>query len=94
MSRNPSFENELQANEIKKNIKICQLDLIEKCRDLYKLIDYVHDKRKCVPLNDMSKEPPKCQIDAVFYKLKADHFRYIYECLSGESGLLRADTEK
>ena len=42
----------------------------------------------------MSKEPPKCQIDAVFYKLKADHFRYIYECLSGESGLLRADTEK
>jgi hypothetical protein len=68
------------------------LDLIEKCRNLYKLIDYVHDRRKIVPLRDISREPLKCILDALFYKLKADNFRYIYECLSGNNGLLYGDT--
>ena len=33
-----------------------------------------------------------CHINAIFYKFKADHYRYIYECLSGDNGLLYGDS--
>lgn len=32
-----------------------------------------------------------CHINAIFNKFKADHYRYIYECLSGDNGLLYDD---
>jgi|TARA_B110000285_G_C14901823_1_gene503653 hypothetical protein len=32
---------------------------------------------------------PKNHLDALFYKLKADQLRVIYECISGENGLLK-----
>lgn len=36
----------------------------------------------------MNQQPPKSTLDALFYKMKADYLRYIYECLSGDNGLL------
>ena len=70
------------------------MDIIERCRNLFKLIDYVDDRKHIVPLKDMERQPNKCVLKALFYKLKADYLRYIYECLSGDNGLLYGDTEK
>lgn len=41
-----------------------------------------------VPIKNQNAQPPKCILNALFYKMKADYLRYIYECLSGENGLL------
>jgi len=55
LARNPEFENDEQQNALRYNIRECQLDLIQRCRDLYKFIDYLDDARKVVPLEDISK---------------------------------------
>ena len=62
--------------------------MIGKCRDLYKYIDYLHDRRLPVPLKYKDVQPPKCILNAILFKMKADQMRLIYECLSGENGLL------
>jgi len=36
----------------------------------------------------MNQQPPKSTLNALFYKMKADYLRYIYECLSGDNGVL------
>ena len=61
---------------------------------MFKFIDYVQDRRKEVPLKDISKQPIQCVVKALFFKLKADYLRYIYECLSGDNGLLAGDKKK
>ena len=65
--------------------------MIQKCRDLYKFVDYIHFLRndnRIVALRSISAEPPKYYIDALFHKLKADQMKFIYECLGGDNGLL------
>lgn len=42
----------------------------------------------------MERQPNKNVLKALFFKLKADYLRYIYECLSGDNGLLYGDTKK
>jgi len=74
-----------------KNIKQNQLDIIEKCRKIFKFIDYVQDRRKEVPLKDISKQPIQCVLKALLFKMKADYLRHIYECISGDNGLLAHD---
>lgn len=65
-----------------------QLDIIKTCFELYRFIDYIHDRKKYVPINYQNSQPAKYMLDAFFNKMKADHMRYIYECLDGDNGLL------
>ena len=60
------------------------------CRKIYQFIDYFHDHpdRANMKLKEPTKQPPKCVIDAILYKMKADYLRYIYECVSGDDSLL------
>lgn len=44
-----------------------------------------------VPLKDPRKQPPKYVLKALFFKLKADNLRVIYECLGYDDGLLSHD---
>ena len=41
-----------------------------------------------MPIKYQYGQPPKCILNALFYKMKADYLRYIYECLAGDNGLL------
>ena len=68
--------------------------MIDRCEKLFRFIDFVHDKRTHVDIKYEHMQPPQYILDALFYKMKADYLRYIYECLSGESGLLYEDEEK
>jgi len=43
-----------------------------------------------VPLKYITQQPPPYILNAFFVKMKADYLRYIYECLSGDNGLLAA----
>lgn len=52
------------------------------------MIDYFHDTKKEVPLKYMTSQPPPYILNALFCKMKADYLRYVYECLSGDNGLL------
>lgn len=54
------------------------------------MIDYFHDTRMEVPLKYITSQPPPYILNALFCKMKADYLRYIYECLSGDNGLLAA----
>ena len=54
-------------------------------------MDYLDDKRCIVPLDDMSKQSSKYVLKATFYKLKADYYRYIFECLHGDNGIFFND---
>ena len=65
-----------------------QLDIIEKSRKLYKFIDFVHYEKKQVPLRYPDTEPPIKIRNALMFKMKADILKYIYECISGDNGLL------
>ena len=73
------------------NIRATQLDLVQRCRDLYKFIDFLDDGRKVVPLDDMSQQMPVYILKATFCKMKADYLRYIYECCHGDNGLFFQD---
>lgn len=68
--------------------------MIDKCMQLYKFVDYLHDKRKPVPLKYTTSEPQKYIIDAHLYKLKADILNFIFECLGGENGALIYDYQR
>lgn len=52
------------------------------------MIDYFHDTKKEVPLKYMTSQPAPYILNSLFCKMKADYLRYIYECLSGDNGLL------
>lgn len=64
------------------------MKLIKACFELVRFIDYIHDRKKYVPLKFSNMQPQKYLIDAYFYKMKADYLKYIYECLDGDNGLL------
>ena len=42
---------------------------------------------------DSKKQPPINILEALLYKQKADYMRQIYECLSGDSGLLYGNND-
>ena len=75
-------------------IQETQLKIIGKCRNLYKYIDYLHDRKKDIPLKDKDVQPPNSILNALLYKMKADIMTQIYECLSGDNGLLKDDKAK
>ena len=52
------------------------------------MIDFFHDFRPDVPLKYITSQPPPYILNALLFKMKADNLRYIYECLSGDNGLL------
>jgi len=76
---------------LKWNIRRTQLEIIKRCRDIFKFIDYLDDRRMIVPLKDPRKQPPKYVLKATFFKMKADYLRIIYECLGYDDGLLKYD---
>lgn len=87
--RNPTFhENNIQKNALAKNIRDTQIRIIKRCIQIYKFVDFFHDKRKSVPLKYLTSQPPPYILNALFLKMKADYLRHIYECLSGDNGLL------
>jgi hypothetical protein len=63
------------------------MEIIDRCEKLYKFIDCCFDWKKDVPISN-KEQSPKNHVDALFYKMKADYLRMIYECLSGDNGLL------
>lgn len=73
---------------LKQNIANCQLYIIDQCIKVYKFVDYLHDKRIKVKLKNILAQPQRNVLTAILYKTKADYLRYIYECLSGDDGLL------
>lgn len=90
--RNPTFhDNEIQRKALEKNIRDTQILIIKRCVQVYKFIDYFHDKRKEVPLKYLTSQPPPYILNALFLKMKADYLRHIYECLSGDNSLLADD---
>lgn len=92
--RNPTFhDNERQKTALAKNIAASQILIIKRCIQIYKFIDYFHDKRHIVPLKYITQQPPPYILNAFFLKMKADYLRYIYECLSGDNGLLGSNKE-
>lgn len=54
------------------------------------MIDYFHDTKKEVPLKYITSQPPPYVLNALFCKMKADYMRFIYECISGDNGLLKS----
>lgn len=103
LSRSPSFMKEVseyhheeteQLHGLKENIEKMQLTIITRCIQIYKFLDYIHDRRQIVKLKHMSMQPPKCIINAILFKMKADYMRYIHECLTGESGILGSNFKK
>ena len=88
LSRSPVFQTKDQLHAIFENIVETQKSIINDCDKLFKLIDYTHDRKYIVPLKYMNQQPPKSTLNALFYKMKADYLRYIYECLSGDNGVL------
>ena len=49
--RNPTFhDNHIQRQALEKNIRDTQILIIKRCVQVYKFIDYFHDKRYEVPL--------------------------------------------
>lgn len=94
MSRHHVFnsqESKPQKREFDRLIIQTQRDIIKKCIDLFKFIDFMHDKRKPVNLKYSSSEPPRFIIDAHLYKLKADVLNWLYEACAGENGALAYD---
>jgi len=66
---------------------VAQLKLIRTCFEIYRYVDFIHDRKKYVPVNG-PRQPPKYLIDAYFYKMKADYMKFIFETLDCENGLL------
>ena len=93
LSRSPVFQTKDQLYSIYENIMETQKNIINDCDKLFKLIDYTHDRKFVVPLKYLNQQPPKSTLNALFYKMKADYLRYIYECLSGDNGLLYGVTD-
>jgi hypothetical protein len=50
LARNPYFQGEAQLKVITQNIQKIQLGIISRCKSLYKFIDYIHDRRRVVPI--------------------------------------------
>jgi hypothetical protein len=94
-SKTPETPNQavkdLETDELialRQSITDCQLYIIDQCTKIYKFIDYLHDRRLNVKLKNIGAQPPKNEINATLYKMKADYLRYIFECLGGDDGLL------
>jgi hypothetical protein len=95
LSRSPKFQAPEEIPQtLHENIRETQLKLIEECGKIYKYIDYLHDAKQTVPLASAQRQPPKSILNAIFYKMNADYMRFIYECLSGDSGLLYGQKKK
>eukprot|EP00356_Strombidium_inclinatum_P015164 CAMPEP_0170482330 /NCGR_PEP_ID=MMETSP0208-20121228/2393_1 /TAXON_ID=197538 /ORGANISM="Strombidium inclinatum, Strain S3" /LENGTH=402 /DNA_ID=CAMNT_0010755157 /DNA_START=112 /DNA_END=1317 /DNA_ORIENTATION=- len=94
LARNPTFSDEGQLLPLEENILSNQVKIINHCCDIFKFIDYFHDRKNVVPLKHLNYQPPQCVINAYLYKMKADYLRFIYECLSGDNGLLNGKEEK
>ena len=87
--RNPTFhESDQQRETLQNNIKDLQILIVKRCIQVYKMIDYFHDSKKEVPLKYITSQPPPYILNALFCKMKADYMRFIYECISGDNGLL------
>lgn len=52
---NPRIKNQDKLNQMIQN---AQLKIIGRCKALYKYIDYLHDRRKDVPLKFKENQPP------------------------------------
>lgn len=74
---------------MEKNIQDLQILIVKRCIQVYKFVDYFHDKRRNVPLKYIHSQQPPYILNALFLKMKADYMLYIYECLSGDNGLLK-----
>lgn len=88
LARNPNFQGELKT-ELDENISQVQKKIIERCIKIYKFVDYLQVARKDVSLKFVNHQISKSVLNALLYKLKADMMCYLYECLSGENGLLQ-----
>jgi len=88
--RNPTFHDGIggQREQLETNIETLQILIVKRCAQVYKMIDYLHDTKMEVPLKYITSQPPPYVLNALFCKMKADYLRYIYECLSGDNGLL------
>ena len=68
------------------------MNLIKTCFELIRFVDYIHDRKKYVPLAKQMAQPPRYIIDAHLFKMKADLMKIIFECLDGSDGLLEKVT--
>lgn len=91
LARNPLFKED-QEKTLHAQIRRSQKTIINRCIKLIKFIDYLHDRRRIVPLKYTNSQPPNCVLSAVLYKMKADYMHFIFECLAGENGALKDDT--
>jgi len=64
------------------------MKVLKTCFEIYRFIDYIHDRKKYVPLKSLYGQPPKYLIDAYLYKMKADYMKFMFETLDCENGLL------
>lgn len=92
-SKNSETPSELAV--LKKNIVDCQLDILTMCAKIYKFVDYLHDRRHInSKLKEGNPQIPQPVLNCWLYKIKADYLRFVYECLSGEDGLLKGCDQK
>jgi len=73
---------------------VAQMRVIVTCFEIYRYIDFLHDRKKYVPLKYDYMQPAKYLIDAFLYKMKADYMKFIFETLDCEDGLLYSLVEK
>ena len=64
------------------------MKVIKTCFEIYRFVDFFHDRKKYVPMKYQHGQPPKYLIDAYLYKMKADYMKFIFETLDCENGLL------
>ena len=88
MARNPNFQEKDLKQELDRNIKKVQTKIIDRCTNIYKFVDYLQVARKDVSLKFVNHQISKSVLNALLFKLKADMMSYIYECLSGENGMI------
>jgi hypothetical protein len=89
LARNPNFQDKNLKKELDENISKVQNKIIDRCIAIYKFVDYLHIARKDVSLKFVNHQISKSVLNALLYKLKADMMSYIYECLSGENGMIQ-----
>jgi hypothetical protein len=72
---------------------VAQMKVITTCFEIYRYVDFLHDRKKYVPLKFSHFQPPKYLIDAYLFKMKADYMKFIFETLDCEDGLLYNESE-
>ena len=73
---------------LRKGIMVAQMKVIITCFEIYRYIDFIHDRKKYVEPKYQHLQPAKYLIDAHFYKMKSDYMKFIFETLDCENGLL------